>query len=44
LDEEKIFFEIVPAQKLASSDDELIAFLQRPTANETTETGQMESQ
>jgi hypothetical protein len=27
LDEEKIFFEIVPAQKLASSDDELIAFL-----------------
>ncbi len=44
MDEEEILFEVGPAKKLASTDDELVAFLKWPTANETTETGQVKGQ
>ncbi len=44
LDEEKIFFQVVPAEKLASSDDKLVTFLQWPAANEAAEAGQVERQ
>ena len=42
--EEEILLEVSPAEELASADDELVAFLQWPSADETTETGQVEGQ
>lgn len=44
LNEEEILLEIVATEKLACPDDELIAFLERPSADETAETRQMKGQ
>ena len=44
LDEKEVLFEVGAAEELAGADDELVAFLQRPSADETSEAGQMEGQ
>lgn len=44
LDEEEVFLEVGPAEELAGADDELVAFLERPAADEAAEARQVEGQ